>query len=93
MVDPAGVVDRRVVVLERNDPGFIDRAVVFQQVNGVGNHDGIPCGRSQSSCLACFAKNRIDLPQIAQADGATSRRSALMTYWAPRLVAPTGEKQ
>jgi len=46
MVDAAGVVDRRIVVLAHNHPSLIDRAVVVQQVDCVGDHAG--------SLPACF---------------------------------------
>jgi hypothetical protein len=44
MVEAADMVDRRVVVFTHNDARLVDRAIVVQQVNGVGDHGGVPSG-------------------------------------------------
>ena len=44
MIEAADMVDGRVVVFKRNDSSLVDRAIIFEQVNRVRNHGGVPSG-------------------------------------------------
>ena len=55
VVEPAGMVDRRVIVLEYGDARLVNRPVVLEKLDRVRNHGGVPSGaleKTRSSPIA-----------------------------------------